>query len=176
MVVDGIDYPTPNNEDIQDVLVYFNIPGFATTVCNDLTGLVTYNTYGTFQFTETPFITLLPCDLSENDDFEDLYLLAFYMNESNFPFLYSIDSQGQGLLLLTVTNNSNNMAVYENMTLSVADTRKETLRIYPNPTKDIFYIENKNGIIINSIKIYDHLGRLVVQDISNYCISANTNN
>ncbi len=51
--------------------------------------------------------------------------------------------------------------------LSVEDNILETISIYPNPIEDILFIENNNSIEITSMKIYDMLGRLVLEKKEN---------
>jgi uncharacterized repeat protein (TIGR01451 family) len=50
------------------------------------------------------------------------------------------------------------------------DYEKNTIKIYPNPTAGILQIEQKDNNALN-IKIYDNLGRLVLQKQSNSSIS-----
>jgi hypothetical protein len=47
---------------------------------------------------------------------------------------------------------------------------ENTVKIYPNPTTGILQIEQKDNNVLN-IKIYDNLGRLVLQKQSNSSIS-----
>ncbi len=54
-------------------------------------------------------------------------------------------------------------AIYsEDCSLSIDDNLQPQVMVYPNPTKDYLYIESSNTI--NSIKVFDVLGKLVFQE------------
>lgn len=46
-------------------------------------------------------------------------------------------------------------------------TGSETLKIYPNPVKDLLYIKSKNNFKINSINIYDITGKKILHLLNN---------
>jgi len=57
--------------------------------------------------------------------------------------------------LLTITDDCN---------LGIGNiTLKNQIKLYPNPVQNILYLENNSGYAINTLKVYDVLGRLVLQ-------------
>jgi len=65
--------------------------------------------------------------------------------------------------VLSASNLDNKIAWYENLgELGFGDFLKSEIEIYPNPTKNTIYIQSP--ILINNIKIYDVLGKLVLEE------------
>ena len=54
-----------------------------------------------------------------------------------------------------------------NQPLGLNDITLKTISIYPNPARNHLNIRNTNSIQINSIRIYDVLGRLVLSEEEN---------
>jgi len=74
------------------------------------------------------------------------------------------DLDGDGYKdVLTLANN--NPVWYKNLTYLGLndDTINNQIKLYPNPTQNILYIENNSGYAISTLKVYDILGRLVLQ-------------
>jgi hypothetical protein len=65
--------------------------------------------------------------------------------------------------ILSASNHDSKIAWYENLTiLGIEDNFQSQFMIYPNPTKGFIYFESNNTI--NSIKVFDVLGKLVFQE------------
>lgn len=47
-------------------------------------------------------------------------------------------------------------------TIVVIDNELSNLKIYPNPTNDLIFLEINNSIIVKNIKVYDLMGKLLV--------------
>ncbi len=54
-----------------------------------------------------------------------------------------------------------------NQPLGIHDIMLEKITFYPNPAQDLLTIENKSNIEITSIKLYDVLGRLALEEKGN---------
>lgn len=48
--------------------------------------------------------------------------------------------------------------------LGLADNHKEKFSIYPNPAKDNFTIQANNNVAIEEVKVYDLLGKMIIND------------
>jgi len=163
VVVDGEEYlpPLPNAE-IQSILTIYGADGFLTSMCNDLSGPVTY-TNQDFIFTEALTITLGSCNLNVNYEFEQLYFGVYFDNES-FPFEYAITNGGNNILSLTIIGQNDDQAIYNNTLLANPTFNNLSLKIYPNPIKDVMNIQIQNSEIIKSIKVFNVLGKLVIEE------------
>ncbi len=81
------------------------------------------------------------------------------------PFTYSIESDGD-TYMLTIENTNGDIAVYGNVPLSIEDFNTTTVSIYPNPVKELLFIESKENI--SNITVFDIHGKKVktVSDLS----------
>ena len=142
LIVDGKDNIPPSNNEVQRVLLEFNLAqkSFSTNVCNGGYGEnVNFSTEAN-NFTFDYFIqTLVICDNLENAYFESLYF-TFFSNHT-FPniFSYAI-SDDDGLKTLTITSDPE-QAIFTNQQL----------------TNQSF--KNSN-IIAAKVMLYDSLGKL----------------
>ncbi len=169
VVIDNIDYFPPNNAEVDIVSLTILENYIYTLVCSSISS--SFITITNDFINVELFYMLLnsDCELVETLTFSNIYFNMFFnWQEPNNIYSYIIETGTDDIKTLTLTNNSDYKAIYTNVLLPIQDFENLSFEIYPNPVKDIFYIENNNGIIINSIKIYDHLGRLVVQEVSNF--------
>ncbi len=65
-----------------------------------------------------------------------------------------------------VWNIENNplLTITDDCSLGLNDNLATQISIYPNPVQNVLYLENNSSYTINALKIYDVLGRLVLQD------------
>ena len=84
--------------------------------------------------------------------------------------VYTEDIDRDGVMdVLSASFGDAKVAWYENFNILTVNELKELdFVIYPNPTNDILNISNENDILINSIKVYDLLGRLVLEEKDNF--------
>jgi Leucine-rich repeat (LRR) protein len=70
-------------------------------------------------------------------------------------------------------------AVYsEDCTLGLEEVLESQISIYPNPAKDVLYLYNESASVVTTVKVYDSLGKLVLEQInpSNIIDIANLSN
>lgn len=84
--------------------------------------------------------------------------------------VYTEDIDGDGVMdVLSASFEDYKVAWYENFNiLSVNELKEIDFVVYPNPTNVILNISNQNDILINSIKVYDLFGRLVLEETDNF--------
>ena len=162
LIVDGKDNIPPSNNEVQRVLLEFNLAqkSFSTNVCNGGYGEnVNFSTEAN-NFTFDYFIqTLVICDNLENAYFESLYF-TFFSNHT-FPniFSYAI-SDDDGLKTLTITSDPE-QAIFTNQQLTNQSFKNSLLCVDPNPARDFIKISFKNSnIIAAKVMLYDSLGKL----------------
>ncbi len=80
-------------------------------------------------------------------------------------YVTDIDNDGD-LDVLSASTVDYKIAWYENLTILGVNKNdiEKSISIYPNPVSYILNIENNSSYTINSIQIYDVLGRLVIED------------
>jgi len=168
LVIDGVDNIPPNNTELSEIILNFNIEIFSTSACYYVDGGNYFDyTLSQFYLYETG-VTLSTCGSAypENNTFSDLYIIGFYLNSLG-PFNYEYTINGS-VETLTITNSLGNQAIYGNYTLSIQDYLNSVFSIYPNPVNDVLNIKNNEATVINNIKIYNLLGKLVlIRKISN---------
>jgi hypothetical protein len=83
-------------------------------------------------------------------------------------FAADIDNDGD-MDVLSSSIADNKIAWYKNLTImSIVDIDNNLIKISPNPVNDSLIIENISNIDITSVKIYDILGRLVLQEFNHF--------
>ena len=78
--------------------------------------------------------------------------------------IYAADIDNDGDMdVLIADQNSNTIAWYENLTiLGVGENESSSIKIYPNPTDGLLYIDANTESIIG-ITVFDVLGKKVLQ-------------
>jgi type IX secretion system substrate protein len=98
------------------------------------------------------------CDQPENFLFEPIYGSIFYDGTTpKNPFLYDFTINSEGVLVLTITNGEGNQAIYGNIFLSVPDASLSEIKIYPNPSSSVIFIESQKDPI-TKIELLNLLG------------------
>jgi hypothetical protein len=154
-------------------IVYFDINGYGVSIghpyCEDSIGRsITY--VNNDQFILDDFLGLPgACANPEYLTFMGNHYKVYYDPPQNTvnPFSYSIVSDGNNKTL-TIINNDGNYAIYGDEILSISEFNLSSISIYPNPVEDTLLIENISNIDITSVKIYDILGRLVLQEYNQF--------
>jgi hypothetical protein len=162
LVLDGEDIFPPTNAELEFVQLNIYQDQLATAVCSFLLGFISDIDNNSFLVSE--FIAgALNCNIMENNVFDQTYNIGFF--DWQYPpqtFQYLIQTGANNDLVLTLTNDDGDLAIYGNLLLSNEDFLTTSITTYPNPVQDILTIKNTDTTEITSIKLYDLLGRLVL--------------
>jgi len=164
LIIDGESNPPPVNSDIGFVILIFdeNLPNdlnFQTLACQEGISEVAFDDpNSSFSFVQTFSIGGIECEMQGNVDYETLYF-NFFLDDISFPFVYEITSVN-GNLLLEITSESGDLALYGNQMLTVDDEKLIEVGMYPNPIHDVLSISSRYHEI-SSIQVYDIHGKQV---------------
>jgi len=166
IIVDDIEYETPINEEISEVVLLFGETYFMTSVCNAFSGSLEFdNSADSFSIFDVS-VTLVDCNLLENFQFEQLYFWQFFYieNDPAQPFAFSL-SEYEDYLELSITNSEGVVAVYHNQnTVSLNELKELSLSVYPNPASDFIRIDLPQIKENANIQILDIFGRLITEE------------
>ncbi len=164
VVIDSQNYFPPSNNEVDNVTLDINEMTLDTYVCETLLGSITNINNDQIEILE--FIILIDtCLLPDTISFQNLYFENFFKWQLlNNVYDYIIGDGTNDSKILTLTNSDGNQAIYGNEILSTQDFNNLSFSLYPNPVQNALYIENKNNIEITTLKIYDVLGRLVLEE------------
>jgi len=171
LTIDGEEHMLPVNAEMPFVSLSFEDVNseiiFNAQACNSGFGTVTIDEDNqSFSFLNGEIsITLLLCDIQENNIFDGNYL-GFYYNNIETPFVVYITwiddpNSDEELLGIEVVSPNGDSAFYLNWLLSNEDFLASVFKIYPNPVTNSFYISsatNKNMAVL----IYDITGKLIL--------------
>jgi hypothetical protein len=169
LTIDGEEFFPPSNDEVESIDLIFeeaddNSPHFFDTyVCNSFLSTITFEDESGMlpSFLLGDYgITLIFCDLAENEIFENQYF-DFYLNAIEDPFEYIIEFLGNNPLLTVVASNGD-IAIYGNPTLSASDFIKPSFSIYPNPAQDQLHIAPSQELLDYTMTIFDIHGRQLV--------------
>lgn len=157
----GLVFYSPNNEDF--FLHYYGESCFESFKVNftDVTQ-TSFNLSTVFDYES--------CDYTNPDEIEAIELYhSFYFNlpfgtnsTPKNPFIYEWVDNGQTVEDLVITNAEGDWLLYRTDHLSTPAAKKNSFRLYPNPTENILNLSSANNIISNAnISIHDILGKLV---------------
>ncbi|WP_179351130.1 T9SS type A sorting domain-containing protein [Winogradskyella vidalii] len=104
-------------------------------------------------------VTLGDCE--PNCELENQYLNTILFGFEK-EFAYQVINESNGNKILTITTPEGHTAVHGNYVLSANEFEKENIKIYPNPTKDLLYIDSK-ALAIEKINIFSLVGTSVFQ-------------
>jgi hypothetical protein len=168
LIINGENYPPPYNDEIQNVEALFyaisngdSVNGFSTFVCNNLSGLVEYDSNNqSFSFPVPLEATLIVCNLQVNEDFEGLYF-NFYDSTSGNQFNYTITTDSNDNKSLRIISNTGDQAIYSDHVLSSEDFYSPGFAIYPNPAKKELFMSSKSATGNLKVKILNIEGKLL---------------
>ncbi|QHI35998.1 hypothetical protein IMCC3317_13510 [Kordia antarctica] len=100
--------------------------------------------------------------LCDTDFFEPIYLGIFGTDTTNF-FDYTISTDNQSL---TMTDLLGERLIYGRQVLSTEDNEvlSNTLKLYPNPTKEELYISGISTNLKTTYTIYNLVGNIIISD------------
>jgi hypothetical protein len=163
ITLNGIDYSHNITDEIPYVELEFNLNlmRLETTCCNFGTGFVSFDDVNSnFSFDEDFYVWITECFDGINYLFESKYFDFYIINDN--PYSYTITTNSD-TLLLTITSANGDQAIYGNSILSNQELNVADFNIYPNPASDKITIESIDGYSIKMIKVYDILGRIVLE-------------
>lgn len=132
LVVGGIFYPPPSNEEVPFVEASFSQDTFLTAVCDALGAGIMYTS--TSSFTLNGGVTILGCKDPANQLFRDLYLETYYLaDQATAVFSYTIEPTTGGLKTLIVEKDNGDTARYGNQLLTINSPTIPKYIVYPNP-------------------------------------------
>jgi hypothetical protein len=113
-----------------------------------------------FNIEDVPLVIVGICSEETYLDFMSNHYRIYYNQDhtSKNPFTYIIETDGDNYML-TIENGNGDIAVYGNVPLSTEDFNDLSVSIYPNPVKELLFIESKENI--SSITIFDIHGKKV---------------
>lgn len=103
------------------------------------------------------------CNNTQNNNFDIMYIRTFFNDNILHPFSYTISNGNNGILIMTLTANNLDYAVYKNQQLAVSQKEKIEINLYPNPTRNSFQIEVNSDKEINSVRIFSVNGKEVLR-------------
>lgn len=170
IVIDGISFTPPSNDEVPFVGIYFNTDDmFDTNVCN------TFQANLAFHPSEQSFeildggITLIMCNNPDNNIFENRYFQDFFdaiFNLDN-PFEYEINLGSGDDKQLIITSAAGNTATYNNFQLSVLEQKLADFKIFPNPATETLSIVS-DQFAISEIAVYNvHGANIVALEVAN---------
>ncbi|MEP0264803.1 T9SS type A sorting domain-containing protein [Dokdonia sp.] len=174
LIIDDEEIFPPINEEVESVRILFdetpndnpNTPYSITgNVCDTFFSSVIFeheNTIETLRMGFDYVETLGGCDISENLNFQGTYF-SFYVNFLEDPYEYQITFSGDDALSLEVFSPNGDIAIYNNLTLSVNDITEISFSIYPNPVQDQLHITTNQSIRDYTMTIFDMQGRVLIR-------------
>lgn len=162
LIIEGTNNPPVQNQEFPYIYLEFKENnGIKSQVCGHMRGLSDFyeNPYFFLQTLEREGVN---CEMTENFEYENLYF-SFFWNNYDHPFEYSVSENGNGNLVLTITDLNGSQAIYSNQLMSIQESEKLNLTIYPNPIQDKLYIEEDERKI-NSLKIRNASGKLILTE------------
>jgi hypothetical protein len=164
--IGGNNYVPPSNDEVHFVsLNFFEPDQMETMVCDVLSADVNFTGIDQFNLLNAGS-TFDDCQNQTNTDFEILYLDNFFEAHLNDDFYYLIEIDGNDNKTLTITNSSNDQAIYNDHLLSSQDFYSSQFSIHPNPAKNELYITLANTSGNLKLKIFNIEGKLLsVQDV-----------
>lgn len=159
ITLNGEEFFPPSNDEVDEVTLVFleensgnnGLPEtIIGSVCDTFSASVTFQeTDGglpTFRFGDDYGTTLGGCDISENQNFQNIYF-AFYETSLSDPFEYFTTFSGDDGATLDVMSSAGDVAIYNRAVLSLNELTQPPFVIYPNPSSDQLYIETQDYMI-----------------------------
>ncbi|HBC03819.1 MAG: hypothetical protein CL528_03520 [Aequorivita sp.] len=159
--IGGNNYIPPSNDEVNFVsLNFFEPDQMETMVCDVLSADVNFTGLDQFNLFNAGS-TFDDCQIQANTDFEILYLDNFFEAHLNDDFNYFIEIDGNDEKILTITNSSNDQAIYGDHILSSQDFYSSQFAILPNPAKNELFLTSKYTSGTLTLKIFNIEGKLL---------------
>mgnify|MGYP002713016816 FL=1 len=159
--IGGNNYIPPSNDEVNFVsLNFFEPDQMETMVCDVLSADVNFTGLDQFNLFNAGS-TFDDCQIQANTDFEILYLDNFFEAHLNDDFNYFIEIDGNDDKILTITNSSNDQAIYGDHILSSQDFYSSQFAIIPNPAKNELFLTSKYTSGTLTLKIFNIEGKLL---------------
>ncbi|PNQ73346.1 hypothetical protein C1T31_07455 [Hanstruepera neustonica] len=164
VIVNGEDHIPPVNVEVTDItLDFFDGQDFHSVVCNDFFGTLNFDdAESTFTFIGIG-ITLINCNLTENNVYESSYFNFYGSNQSD-PFTYEITNDS-GMSTLIITASNGDQAIYGSVRLNVMEFKSSKIKTYPNPMINKLTVEKINTIKDLKVNVYNLQGRLMFSEM-----------
>jgi len=107
-------------------------------------------------------------------DFYGMENLRYYVLEDSWKLIEGIGMERDGIAdsfveYMCLSGGHDYVRLINmNQPLSINEIASNKVSIYPNPTTDKLFINNSNTLNILSIKLYDVLGKIVLQELINF--------
>jgi len=156
----------PSSQEVSQITAYFNHDGsFETNVCDQLTGNFSISLQKMLLNCGNINTPTNNCSASINENFQNTYF-NFFSNHANeeLDFSISIIDFAQGSCSteyqMMINSSSGDYLVFSNCPSSLATDKNflPKFSFYPNPAKEIIFVENNNQHI-NQIEIIDIFGK-----------------
>ena len=173
LILDNVSHLPPTNDEVTNVTLgfdsyeyngieYINLFG---NVCETIGGLIDFNDIdNTFSFYEGPYQTLGGgCWQSQNTIYERIYFGFFKDNYNNGNiFDYSIVTNNDNSKTLTINSFNGDQAIYGSQTLSISENEVFEISIFYDTKTSSIEIASEKKLESVSIKIFNSLGRLIL--------------
>lgn len=160
VIIDDVDYLPPFSSFRGELNFSNDNLDITHPYCEESFGtIISYENLDVFNLEDNPVILLGSCVDPTYVDFMDRHYSIYFLDGqfAKNPFSYFFGVDGNGIKVLTVTNDEGNQGIYGNQLLSVGDITPITISIYPNPVDDILYFSSESHAVL-SISIFDLLG------------------
>ena len=173
LILNNISHLPPDNNEVTNIILefdsyehngieYINLFG---NVCETIGGLIDFNDIdNTFSFYDGPYETLGGgCEQSQNATYEGIYFDFFYNNYYNGNiFDYSIITNDDNSKTLTINSLNGDQAIYGSQTLSLSENEVFEISIFYDSKTSSIEIAPEKKLESVSIKIFNSLGRLIL--------------
>jgi len=173
LILDNVSHLPPNNDEVTNVTLEFDsyenngleYINLFSNVCETIGGLIDFNDIdNTFSFYDGPYETLGgECVQSQNATYEGIYFGFFYDNHNNGNiFDYSIVTNNDNSKTLTINSFNGDQAIYGSQTLSIIENEVFEISISYDTKTNSIKIASEKKLESVSIKIFNTLGRLIL--------------
>lgn len=129
--------------------------------CNGFYGYYTYNSSLNSLNPNDVVFTLSVCDTSEENNFEGSYFNYIEADTDHTITLTSYDDYDE----LRLENYPGYIAIYRNVSLSIAEKFINQIKVYPNPVQDKLNIDYKGSDFL-TLNILDIRGAVILENVT----------
>jgi|GEM_PF-1637441 len=162
LIIDGVDYPAPYNEEITDVPLSFTGGFFNTSMCGYISAVpefeATAQTLNLYDMVQG----LTECSsYYGNDEFQNRYFGFFWANLFE-DFGYELINNPDESNTLIISDINGNQAIYGNQMMAVSDVVSSQMKISPNPFTDKLNVLLPENITGNYLfQVSDLTGKII---------------